>query len=118
MKKKITSVIKSRFKRKEKAVYEPNPKLNIPHNVSMPGVSFYDKFEHHLQNNKTIVPVIDDKMTWKLLVKHNPVLRRLRSEIIVAEKRNFPDQAWDNVANRLVKVLKRYHEPMVVSKKH
>ncbi|MFA6255975.1 MAG: hypothetical protein WC606_02215 [Candidatus Absconditabacterales bacterium] len=83
----------------------------------MPTNVFYEKFEHHLQNNQTIVPVVDDKLTWKLLVKYNPTFIKLKLDIIKLESRNFPDKAWDNVANRLVRVLKQYHESVIVSKK-
>lgn len=118
MKKKIAAIrsksgkIVSRFKRTKKVVYQPNPTSHIPHTISMPGVSFYEKFEHHLQNSQTVIPVIDDKLTWKLLVKHNPKLNQLRGEIILREGRNYPDKAWDNVAHRLVKVLQKNHLPV------
>jgi hypothetical protein len=119
MKKKITAAIKSRtgkivakFKKTPTVVYSANSKSHIPHTISMPGMSFYDKFEHHLQNNHVVIPQIDGKLTWELLTKHNPKLRRVRVELLLIEKRNYPDKAWDNVANRLLKVLKKYHEPM------
>lgn len=125
MKKKITSAIKSRtvkivasLKRTRKIVYLANPKSHIPHDIAMPAPSFYGRIEKHLQNEATIVPVIKEKITWKKFVKYNRGFKQLRIEIIRAEGRNYPDKAWDNVANRVIKVLKKNHEPLIVSKKH
>lgn len=116
---KISSAMKSRSKkiivglqRKKKIAYYANPKFCIPITVVLPANSFYSQIEKHLRNEPTILPIADGKITWKQFVKYNRGFNQIKMDIIQAEERNFPDKAWDNVANRIVKMVKKHHQPV------
>lgn len=117
MVKKLTASVKkrsvnliSRLRRTQKLVYYANPKAHIPHDISMPAHSFYEKIEHHLRNEATIVPVIKETLTWKKFIRYNPGFKQLKKEIIKIEGRDYPEKAWDLVARNVVRVVKKYHK--------
>jgi len=101
-------------------VYELKKNAIVPYNFKVPTYSFLGKIEQHLRNHQTVVPVVDN-ITWKQLLEYNPALITMQKNIIAYEGRDFPDQAWDLLANRLIRFLREYHtlvttEEIVVEK--
>lgn len=92
-------------------VYEIEKKAIVPYDFKVPAYSFYEKLEQHLRNYQTVVPVVDH-ITWKHLLKYNPALIVMHKNIVVCEGRDFPDQAWDSLALRLVRFLEENHTPV------
>gem|GEM_PF-1994165 len=110
--KKKSDAFLARLKKKrlpKKFVYYANPKLHIPYNITMPSQSFYDMIEQHLRTEVTILPVTKVPLTWKKFVRHNPGFKRLKNDIIRAERRNYPDRAWDRVARNVARLVKKHH---------
>lgn len=110
IKKKSDALIARLKKKPTKFVYYANPKSHIPHDITMPSHSFYERIEHHLRTEATIVPVTKELLTWNKFVRYNPGFKRLRGDIIRADLRNYPDRAWDLVARNIVRVVKKHHK--------
>ena len=99
-------------------IHEPNPKFSLPYTLHIPGEHMPNEFEKHFQNHAVVVPIVDTdvKVTWQLLEKHNPLFVALKFNIIELDGRNYPDQAWNNIAHKLAKMVYKHHEQQ--EKKH
>lgn len=89
-------------------VYEVKKNAIIPYNFNVPAYSFLGKIEQHLRNHQTMVPVVNE-VTWQDLLEYNPALVDMQKKIIAYEGKNFSDEAWNILAQQLVRFLQKNH---------
>jgi len=112
MVKKINTEQSLKKSRKSMVCYSANPNFHVLHEIKFPSYYLFEKLEKHFKGQETIVPM--DKSVcvgWKIFQYHNPLFTQIKSEIIALEGRNFPDQDWDSLAQRLAEMVRVLGSP-------
>jgi hypothetical protein len=103
------------FRKNKQSVHElvthlPNPKFCLPSSIHIASDFLHKQLEEHFTHHEVFVPIVDENLTWPLLVQYNPLIAGLSAEVIGFEGRDYPDKAWDVIANKLAEMVYATHQ--------